>query len=503
MIDFEEFKSKSQWQQMSIREKILFTEEIELHGTEEEKAALAYDWINIWSRPEQIPYMYTNISDWDTWYYIAGRGSGKTKAGAELIRQLVFYIFPNFPLRMGCVTPKFSDIESVVALGDSGVMNVLAPWEKDKARFYSTSRKIDFNEETPYESYIEFCSADNPESLRGHQYHIMWLDELAAYPDPSEILRQVAMFLRLKLPNGTSAKKFITSTPKPYQFLRDAVKEAEYDTRLLITRGTTFDNRANLSETMFREIARYDGTKIGSQELYGEIISGDTAGIIKRSWIKLWSADLPYPKFDYIFTSYDPAFTEKKENDPTGIVIAGIFRDIDDNYSVMVMDGYEEWMSYPDLKQQIIIDYETQYGEHPKLKRPNGAVIEIKGSGGALVEELTRTKVNIIKFNPGNDDKVARAHAASWFFKDGKFYVPESKKRRGEVVTYMEKYMEQLTNFPLVDHDDMVDATIQLILLLTKGRLLEGAVTDRDEDSDEDFDEEPIYKAKKDNPYMR
>ena len=63
--------------------------------------------------------------------------------------------------------------------------------------------------------------------------------------------------------------------------------------------------------------------------------------------------------------------------------------------------------------------------------------------------------------------------------------------------------MEQLTNFPLVDHDDMVDATIQLILLLTKGRLLEGAVTDRDEDSDEDFDEEPIYKAKKDNPYMR
>ena len=202
MIDFEEFKSKSQWQQMSIREKILFTEEIELHGTEEEKAALAYDWINIWSRPEQIPYMYTNISDWDTWYYIAGRGSGKTKAGAELIRQLVFYIFPNFPLRMGCVTPKFSDIESVVALGDSGVMNVLAPWEKDKARFYSTSRKIDFNEETPYESYIEFCSADNPESLRGHQYHIMWLDELAAYPDPSEILMQVAMCLRLKLPNG-------------------------------------------------------------------------------------------------------------------------------------------------------------------------------------------------------------------------------------------------------------------------------------------------------------
>lgn len=426
-----------------------------------------------------------------------------TKAGSELVRRAVFEMFPKFPLRIGCVTPKFSDIEAVVALGDSGVMNVLAPWEKEKARFYSTSRMIVFNEGTSYESSIEFCSADNPESLRGRQYHIMWLDEIAAYPDPNEIIMQVAMCLRLKLPNGISAKKFITSTPKPYQFLRDAVKEAETNSRLLITRGTTFDNRANLSETMFREIARYDGTSIGNQELYGEIISGDTAGFIKRSWIKLWPAHEPYPKFDYIFTSYDPAFTEKKENDPTGIVIIGVFKDIDLNYSLMALDGYEEWMSYPDLKQQIIIDYETHYGERPHLKRPNGAVIEIKGSGGALVEELARTKVNIIKFNPGNNDKIARVHAASWFFKDGKFYVPESRKKAGQVVTYMEKYMEQLTNFPLVDHDDMVDATIQVILLLTKGNLLEGAVTDRDEADDEDFDEEPEYRVKKDNPYMR
>lgn len=159
-------------------EKLAFVDHIHKEGTPEEKAALAYDWVNIWARPEQIPYMYTDWSSWDAWYYIAGRGAGKTKAGAELVRHIVFDVFPNSPLRIGCITPKFSDIEAVVAWGDSGVMNVLAPWEREKARYCATSRKIVFNEGTDYESEIRFYSADDAEALRGSQWHLCWLSSM-------------------------------------------------------------------------------------------------------------------------------------------------------------------------------------------------------------------------------------------------------------------------------------------------------------------------------------
>lgn len=308
------------------------------------------------------------------------------------------------------------------------------------------------------------------------------------------------MCLRLKLPGGISAKKFLTSTPKPYQFLRDAVKDAETDSRLLITRGTTFDNAANLSDTMFKEIAKYEGTQIGRQEIYGDIISGDTAGIIKRSWIKLWSKDEPLPKLKYVFTSYDPAFTAKKENDPTGVWIFGLFKDIDNTYSVITLDGYDVHLSYPDLRAQIMVDYEEKYGEGTNKKRPIAAIVEKAPAGHALIEELARTKIKLIKFAPGNSDKVARAHAVSWFFKDGKFYVPESKKRPGEPVSYLGKFIDQITNFPMVEHDDMMDAVTQALLLLTKGELLTGDVTDRDDDDDDD-DDENVYRPPSINPY--
>ena len=502
MIDFEVFKKNSGITRLNEQEKLEFVEHIYATGTQEEKAALAYDWVNIWARDEQVPYHFCGVNDWDTWLFCAGRGCGKTKSGAELVVDFVFNQFPNFPLRIGCITPRFSDIEGVVALGDSGVMNCLAPWQKEKARYYSTSRKIVFNEGEDYQSEIRFFSADDPETLRGNQWHLCWLDEMAAYPDSEGILMQVALCLRLKLPGGISAKKFITSTPKPFEWLRDMVKEAgKPNSRTLVTKGTTYDNAANLSETMFRSIQQYEGTEIGRQEIRAEILGGDGAGIIKKKWIRMWDAKTPLPKLDYVFTSYDPAFTEKKANDPTGCVVLGLFMDIDKTYSAILLDVWAEHLEYPDLKVQIMNDWENIYGEgKDNSRRPRGAVVEAKAAGSALIPDLKRTKVHIIPFNPGNSDKEERAHIVSWFFKDGKFYIPESRKVPGEFVFWAQKYIEELTNFPLTRHDDMVDATTQVLLMLTKGGLLESATTDRDSDDDDEYESGYVQEKKK-NPY--
>ena len=164
---------------------------------------------------------------------------------------MVFTAFPRTSIRIGCVTPKFSDLDAVVVNGDSGLMSILAPWEREKATYYSTAKKVVLNEGTEYESEVRFYSADDPENLRGSQWHIAWLDECAAYPDPDGIMLQVAMCLRLKLPGGMPAKKFITTTPKPQQWLRDLVKQAKTNDKILITQGTTYYNAANLSDTMF------------------------------------------------------------------------------------------------------------------------------------------------------------------------------------------------------------------------------------------------------------
>lgn len=328
-------------------------------------------------------------------------------------------------------------------------------------------------------------------------------DEMAAYPDTDGILLQVAMSLRLRLPGGISAKRFITSTPKPFEWLREMIKEAALpNSRTLVTRGSTYDNVANLSETIFREVERYAGTDIGNQELLGEVLGGDGTGIIKKKWLRLWPHDQPLPKLEYVFLSYDPAFTEKKENDPTGHIAFGVFKDIDKKYSVILLDCWAEHLEYPDLKVQIMVDWENDYGEgKDNSRKPDGAIIESKGSGSALIPDLKRTSVHIIGFNPGTQDKQERCHIVSWFFKDGKFYIPESRKNPGTWTAMFNKYVEQLTNFPLVRHDDMVDATTQAIMLLTKGGLLESAVTDRNDD--EDNHGYVNHGQKKQNPYAQ
>jgi predicted phage terminase large subunit-like protein len=281
------------------------------------------------------------------------------------------------------------------------------------------------------------------------------------------------------------------------------MKQAKHDDRILVTRGSTYDNAANLSDTMFREIQKYEGTKIGQQEIHGEILSGDSAGFIKKSWLRLLPSSEPLPKLDYVFTSYDPAFTAKKENDPTGFVALGIFKDLDGEYSVILLDAWADHLAYPDLRNQVIRDAERKYGEGSNnSRRPKAAIIEAKGGGNALIPDLKSTRVKIISFNPGTQDKHERLHTVSYLFKDGRVYLPESVKHKGEPVGYLADFVEQLTNFPLVQHDDMVDAISQALLLFMRGDLLNGE-TASDDDEDEDYDEPRYYETPKSNPYMQ
>jgi predicted phage terminase large subunit-like protein len=497
---------------MTIGQKEIFLKDVLPTFSDEEKAAAAFDWKNLWGRDEQLPWYWAEDT-WREWLYIAGRGAGKTKSGAEWVRDLLFNVHKGEMIIIGVVCPTNSDIDAVIVNGPSGIMSCLTPWEREQVNYLSTLHKLQVKgPDGTFEngSVVRFYSAESGERLRGKGWMYAWLDELAAWQDLDEVLFQCGMCLRVNPPRGLKSKRVITTTPKPFQWLRNKLlKEAPNDPEILVTRGSSYDNKQNLNATMFKELIKYEGTQIGRQEIYGQLIGEADVGIIKRSWLKFWAHDKPLPKLEYVFASYDNGYTTDKKggNDPTACVIAGLFLDIDNEYSIIFLDAWQEWLEYADLRVQIMQDWEASYGEESpdgsdrNIHRMTAMVIENKASGQALLGDIYRTGVKMIKFNC-RDDKLVRIHTVSYLPKDGRIYILESSRNPGNPVPYLVDFVEELVNFPLVEHDDYCDAFTQLLILFMKNRLITGELTKRDLDDEDDSDEEERRFRHNNNPYL-
>ena len=166
--------------------------------------------------------------------------------------------------------------------------------------------------------------ADSPDSGRGLNLSGAWLDELAAWPYPYETWTEgLAPALRI----GDRPRVVVTTTPKPIKLLRDWITRD--DGSIYITRGSTFDNAKNLSETALAELrARYAGTRTGRQELYGELLDQAEGALWQRHWIEdtRITADKMPPLYR-IVVAIDPAVTSGEDSDETGIITAGASND--------------------------------------------------------------------------------------------------------------------------------------------------------------------------------
>ncbi len=257
------------------------------------------------ARPDQI----TPQGDWLTWVIIAGRGWGKTRTGAE---DAAWAGLHNPGWRIAVVAPTSADARDTCIEGDSGLLNVL-PREAIQAWNRSLGELILVNG-TRYKTF----SADEPERLRGPQHHRAWADELAAWRYP-EAWDQLMFGLRL----GDHPQAGVTTTPKPTPLVKSLVAAPTSK----VTRGSTFDNAANLAPSalaMLRE--RYEGTRLGRQELEAEIL-GDLPGA-------LWSmAGLDAyrlrasPDLARVVVAVDPAVTATEASDEHGIIVAGLAED--------------------------------------------------------------------------------------------------------------------------------------------------------------------------------
>ncbi len=193
--------------------------------------------------------------DWRTWLMLMGRGSGKTRAAAEWVRRRVE---SGASGRIALVGPTAADVRDTMVDGQSGILAVCPPWFRP--RYEPTRRRLTW----PNGARATTFSADEPDRLRGPEHDAAWLDELASWRYP-EAFDNLLFGLR----RGDDPRLCVTTTPRPVRLVTDLID----DPTTAVSRGTTYDNRANLAPAFFdRIVSRYEGTRLGRQELMAEVL---------------------------------------------------------------------------------------------------------------------------------------------------------------------------------------------------------------------------------------
>lgn len=324
-----------------------------------EAEALYHDW-PFWARPAQLPPPGT---DWHGWLVLAGRGFGKTRAGAEWVRMEVE---AGRARRIALVGATTADARQVMIEGESGLLAISPPGSRP--RWEPSKRLLTW----PNGAVAAAFSAERPGQLRGPQHDLAWADELCKWRD-ADAWDQLLLGLRL----GRAPRFLATTTPKPSALIKGLLN----DPKVRVTRGSTFDNWANLAPTFLAEVVRrYQGTRLGRQELHAELVD-DVPGA-------LWSRDLLDRQRDArlpgemlrIVVGVDPAVgaTGEDEGAETGIVVAGLRPD----GSFLVIEDLSGRLP-PTAWARVAID---AFHRH----QADRLVAEVN-QGGDLVESLVRT----------------------------------------------------------------------------------------------------------------
>ena len=224
-------------------------------------------------------------------------------------------------------------------------------------------------------------------------------------------------------------------------------------------------------------------------------------GILKTEFFRLWSAKAPMPDLFYVIQSYDTAFTATTTNDPTACTVWGVGMHetgpLKGTNFAILLDAWTEHMKYPALKEKVLDDWGATYGgtlqanglkdpTHPP-RRADLILIEEKGSGISLIQDLRAANLPVQGYNPGRADKIARAHIASPLLEAECFYVLESKKEAGKPVTWARPFFTQCEEFPNGEHDDYVDTFTQAAIRLRDAQFLEVRVAPDEEPEERDY----------------
>lgn len=353
-----------------------------------QKEALLYDWRGFLSRPSQI----APDGDWDIWMVLAGRGFGKTRTGAEFVREEVE---AGRASKIGLIAETAADARDVMV---AELMRIFPP---DKTPEYiKSNRCVEFHNGAKAWTY----NATEPDQLRGPQHDLLWHDELAKWRYARETWDQAQFGLRL----GKHPRQVVTTTPRPIELVKAIVAGTEGAVE--ITRGRTMENRANLAASFLSRIeARYAGTRLGRQELDAEIL-GDLPGALwSLTTIDLYRVVNAPEDMGRVVVAIDPAVTATEDSDEHGIVVAGIG---DDQTGYVLEDA--SMSGSPAEWARRAISLSQTYGA-------DGVVVEVN-QGGDMVAHTLRTiapNLNIIEVR-ATRGKHVRAEPIAALYEQGR-----------------------------------------------------------------------------------
>ena len=269
--------------------------------SDQDLAQLEFLWA-LWARAEQIP----PEGDWRFWLFRGGRGGGKTRAGAEAVRAGAE---SGHYRRIALVGPTIASGRQVMVEGPSGLLAVCPSWARPT---YEPSRQ---QLRWPNGVIATLFSAENPERLRGPQHDFFWADELCAWRLASYTWDMLLLGLRL----GSNPRGIITTTPKPISLYKQLLQ----DPTVVVTTSSTYENAANLAPEFFAQIIRrYEGTRLGRQELEAELVEDVEGALWRRAWLQA-SRVTAAPPLARMVVAVDPAVSGTPDAHETGIIVAG------------------------------------------------------------------------------------------------------------------------------------------------------------------------------------
>jgi predicted phage terminase large subunit-like protein len=367
--------------------------------------ALMWDW-RAWGRKNQI----APPGDWLTWLILAGRGFGKTRTGAEWVRECMCGTSPlargRFR-RMALVAETAADARDVMVQGPSGILrnhpNDFRP------RYVPSNRCLIW----PNGAMAFTYNAREPDQLRGPEHDAAWCDELAKFRYAQETWDQLQFGLRAGEP-----QQIITTTPRPIPLL----KEIMSDPSTVITRGNTQENRSNLADKFIKTVIRkYEGTRLGRQELAGEILDDIPGALWTRKMLddcRVGVGGRRLPEMRRVVVAVDPSGTQGEQSgsddaigDDVGIVVAGLGVD-GDGY---LLDDRSINVSPAQWAREVVRAY-SAHGAN--------LIVAEKNFGGAMVESTIRTadKRVPIKLVTASRGKVARAEPVSALYEQKRIH---------------------------------------------------------------------------------
>jgi predicted phage terminase large subunit-like protein len=262
-------------------------------------AAALHCW-PLWARPDQLP----PEGRWRVWLLRSGRGAGKTRAGAEWVRSAVE---AGRYGRLHLVGATHADVRDTMVEGPSGLLAVSPP--ASRPLYKPRLRRLEWANG----ARAFLFSAEEPDRLRGPQCEAAWCDELAAWRYP-EAFDMLLMGLRL----GSDPRCVVTTTPRPTKLVRSLIG----DPATVVTVASTFANRANLPAAFFEGVlARYEGTRLARQELYGEVLEDVPGALWNSARLEELRVRAAPAELARVVVAVDPAVTSGEEADETGIVV--------------------------------------------------------------------------------------------------------------------------------------------------------------------------------------